>query len=418
MTRIVVVSRNPSLAWGLAAPERDLEEVRPHQIDVWLENADQHPADLVVLDLTDAAHSLTILTTLRANAYLSPALLVAGDDPSWEASPLHDLPGAEVLPLPVTTNSLQAAVERLIQAALPHAHVEPQDDGPAEEAAGASGQAADQPEPESSDDPPVTLPVPEQRTGGVGNATPAPPTAPSAPGRPSIALRKSHRTSDAVRQALAGANFSAQVAEVAGVTQSSTDSPATAPDAAPDAPTAFPRSDKPARGMDNANALARALTLRVDELYTVPETAEVIVSDALDRTSADSAVLLLPDGDRWRVAAGIGLGNIERRFELGHDSWVVTNVARASKGVIVAESDVARRHFANAPLSSRKHLLAAPIRLVEGILLVSRDGDPGFTEDALVTLATLADEAGLLIAAALDVRDLARRLHAFTDYGD
>jgi hypothetical protein len=138
----------------------------------------------------------------------------------------------------------------------------------------------------------------------------------------------------------------------------------------------------------------------------------------MNRTAADSAVLMLPDGERWRVAAGIGLGAIERRFELEHDSWVVTNVARASKGVIVAESDVARRPFARAPLASRKHLLAAPIRLVEGILLVARDDDPGFTEETLVELAVLADEAGLLVAAALDVRELARKLRAFTDHTD
>jgi hypothetical protein len=413
MTRIVVVSRNPSLAWGLAAPEHDLEEVRPHQVDVWLESDDRQPADLVVLDLTDAAQSLTLLTTLRAHAYLSPALLVAGDDPSWEASPLHDLPGAEVLPLPVTTDSLQAAVDRLINAVLP----DPQ--GALEIVEIDIEISTTDAEPPASVDAPDTdsetaHSVPEQRSGTLSDIASAQRTPASGQSAAPIPLRRSHRTSAAVRQALSGANFSAHVAEVASVTESSTGA---TQDPRPSTP-GPPPDDKPARGMDNANALARALTLRVDELYSVPETAEVIVSDALDRTAADSAVLMLPDGDRWRVAAGIGLGNIERRFELGHDSWVVANVARASKGVIVAESDVARRSLESAPLASRKHLLAAPIRLVEGILLVARDADPAFSEDTLMELAALADEAGLLLAAALDVRDLARKLHAFTDYSD
>jgi hypothetical protein len=112
------------------------------------------------------------------------------------------------------------------------------------------------------------------------------------------------------------------------------------------------------------------------------------------------------------------LGGIERRFELDEDSWVIANVARASKGVLVEDTDVARRPFQRAPLASRKHLLAAPIRLVEGVLIVARDTDPGFTEQALADLAHLADEAGLLLAAALDVRDLARRLQPFTDVAD
>jgi GAF domain-containing protein len=167
--------------------------------------------------------------------------------------------------------------------------------------------------------------------------------------------------------------------------------------------------------MDNANALARALSLRVDELYSVPETAEVIALDAVERTGADSAALLLPDGNRWRVAAGVGLGAIERRFELAEDSWVVVNVARASKGVLVEDTDIARRPFHSAPLASRRHLLAAPIRLVDGVLLVARDEDPTFTEESLAILAAVAEEAGLLLAAALDVRELARRLQSFTD---
>jgi GAF domain-containing protein len=167
--------------------------------------------------------------------------------------------------------------------------------------------------------------------------------------------------------------------------------------------------------MDSANALARALILRRDELYGVPETAEVIVLDAAERVAAEATALLLPDGRRWRVAAGTGLSGVEARFELEEDSWVVQRVARASKGVLVEDTDVARRPFQRAPLSSRKHLLAAPIELVEGVLLAARDSDRPFDESDLAALAALAAEAGLLLAAALDVRELARALDPYRD---
>jgi hypothetical protein len=53
--------------------------------------------------------------------------------------------------------------------------------------------------------------------------------------------------------------------------------------------------------------------------------------------------------------------------------------------------------------------------LVEGILLIARDGDPPFDEDVLGLIAGVAEEAGLLLAAALDVRELARKLETFAE---
>jgi hypothetical protein len=430
--RIVVVSRNPNLAWGIGAADHDLLEVRPHQIDDWLEERAHEPTDLIVVDVSDSARSLSLLTELRGRAQMAPALLVAGDDAGWDDPEIVALPGAEVLALPVSTQAIQAAMARLLAAdAAPLAPTRaptpaPTATIPAQVGNDQATQADLVVTPEvsqTSADKPL---APDPRQDARATPDVAPPDGALPP------LRRSSRTSRAVREALSGANFADQVAQVAKVAQSSatpiTDAPhrsavgetgATAdhsPLASPGSP--MFTKDRPARTMDSANALARSLTLRIDELYGVPETAEVIVVDAVERVRAEQAALMLPDGRRWRVAAGIGLGGIERRFELDEDSWVIANVARASKGVLVEDTDVARRPFQRAPLASRKHLLAAPIRLVEGVLIVARDTDPGFTEQALADLAHLADEAGLLLAAALDVRDLARRLQPFTDFAD
>ncbi len=165
-------------------------------------------------------------------------------------------------------------------------------------------------------------------------------------------------------------------------------------------------------------ALVRALLGRTHEVYGVGEAGELVVNDALARTGATSAALLLPDGDTWRVAAGEGLRRLEHRFVLTADSWLVTTIASRHKGVIIDRTDVARRPLAGAPLAAHKHLVAAPVRSVAGILLIARDEDPGFGENDLLSLAQLAEASSSVLASALDARQLARLLGDIRDQDD
>jgi hypothetical protein len=161
--------------------------------------------------------------------------------------------------------------------------------------------------------------------------------------------------------------------------------------------------------------LVRRLASRVDDLFGVRDTSEVVIADAVERTAADAGALLVPDSGRWRVAAGIHLRAHEHRYELGPDSWLVDEIARGYRGAIVENTDVARSPLQGAPLASRLHLLAVPVPGVECLLLVARDDDPGFTEDDLLTLARLGQEAAPLLSAALDTRALARAMAEFRD---
>jgi hypothetical protein len=164
-----------------------------------------------------------------------------------------------------------------------------------------------------------------------------------------------------------------------------------------------------------AATLVRELTAVAHHLYGVRETAEVVVTDAVDRTAAVAGALLLPDGGRWRVAAGLGLRSLEHRYELDTASWLIDEIARGYRGAIIEDTDVARSPLHGAPLASRRHLLAVPVSTVEGLLLVARDEDPGFTEADLLALADIGAEAAPLLAAALDTRALARALAEFQD---
>ncbi len=178
----------------------------------------------------------------------------------------------------------------------------------------------------------------------------------------------------------------------------------------PEAEAALERPIEPA-----ASQLATLLAERTDDLAGVAETAQVIVEQALELTGADSAALLVPDGQRWRVAADIGLRPVERRLELLPDSWLVTQVAQPEKGLLIEGTDIARRQLAGAPLASRKHLLAIAIPGSRALLLLARRADPPFVERNLDDASVLCKEAQGYLADALTVRTLARRLSAFTD---
>lgn len=168
-------------------------------------------------------------------------------------------------------------------------------------------------------------------------------------------------------------------------------------------------------GTEAAATLVRQLSALVHDLYGVRETAEVVIADGVERTAADAGALLVPDGGRWRVAAGVQLRPLEHRYELDADSWLVDEIVRGHRGAIIEDTDVARNPLHGAPLASHRHLLAVPVPTIEGLLIVARDDDPPFTADDLQALAGVGQEAAPLLSAALDTRALARALSEFGD---
>lgn len=161
--------------------------------------------------------------------------------------------------------------------------------------------------------------------------------------------------------------------------------------------------------------LVRALIPRAHGLFSVPETAQVIIDDAIARVPASAGALLVPDHGVWRVAAGVNLRSLELRYELAADSWLVDTIATAHKGVIIEDSDVARRPLQGAPLAGYRNLLAAPVPSSDALLMLARSHDPGFTEADLAQLAKIGDEAGALLADAIQARTLARSLDHLCD---
>jgi hypothetical protein len=441
------------MAMSLSATEFDVLETTPAEFGVWITGEDV--ADALVLDLENPRLAVAAVTNLRANAKLAPVLLVSSGQPGWDDPTMGQLPGAVVLPLPVSRTAMLAALEDLVSAgwadrlAVPPQHAEVTEalhelvdtndlllveDDPLDDllttalepssAPGHAGTAGGEPPPTNtvSTTPFVVAPrrrhrpgshrrtgsPPAQASAASPEAEPgaAPGPAPLLPPVPSTRRAPrlpAHTTSSALREMEALRPPSGASGDQGGAADGSGDTAAGSPN--------------PQAG-DDGVLLVRRLRSALDTLFGVPETAEIVISDAVQRARADAGALLVPDDGAWRVAAGIGLRPLEHRYELDTRSWVIQEVARAHLGVIVEESDIARDQLQGAPLASWRHLVVAPVAEVEAVILLARKSDPPFDEADLASLAALGEEAGPLLAAALDTRSLARELSDFRDQPD
>lgn len=154
----------------------------------------------------------------------------------------------------------------------------------------------------------------------------------------------------------------------------------------------------------------------LDRVYGLRETADAVAGHLHDSVGADAVVVLVPDCAVWAVAGGIGHRHLEERFVLAEEHWVVRQVCAARHGIVVADTDMVRAELAGAPLAAWPHLMAAPLPDVDGIVLLARgQHGPPFTADDLAVTRRATNEAQGLFVAAVEVRDLARRLARFAD---
>ncbi len=81
MPRLLLVARNPSLAFGLASASDDIIEVRPALVGRLAISPGM--ADVVVIEQEKPADALVTLDLIRAGGLLAPALLVASSRAEW-----------------------------------------------------------------------------------------------------------------------------------------------------------------------------------------------------------------------------------------------------------------------------------------------------------------------------------------------
>ena len=409
------------MAMGLSATEHDVLELRPQAFGDWIDSGEG--VDALVLDLDSPHLAAAAVVNLRAHAVRAPVLLVSSDREGWEDRSIGGLAAVTVLPLPITRPALLAALGELLAS-----DVSSTDDDPVAQALAELTLDRDLvQDPETGLDP-LDLLIQEAPTPDPPPAHSWSPTPPGAsevlePGRPQDPQSSATTTPTRARRSPRHASPGAQRGQLpAAITAAALHEIAAlrATTQKPEPPSATAMTEHPDGVAKSTAAVGtvRHLTAQIEALYGVPETAEVIARDALERVPADASAVLVPDGAQWRVAAGTGLRPIETRIRLGPDSWLVQQIAQAHMGAIIEETDIAREQLQGVPLASWRHLLAAPIREVEAIIMLARDDGPPFEERELAALAKLGTEAGPLLSAAMDTRSLSRLLSEFRDVGE
>ena len=343
MPRLLMVSRTPSLAMGLAGTTFDVEVLSAGEA---MRSREELPADVVLLDVQSAEWAALLLAKLRSSADPVPALVLAG--PDWDCASLEGLPATSVMVRPVSQKSLVAALNTILTPGAPAAATS-----------------------DNGDVTPLRRRTPSAGTSDGGNAV-APAPTPRA------------------------------------------DQPAFATSLRPVA-RAKP-AEPPARQGDTGPVdLVRALLPHADQLPWMPEVGGSALVQSLAMTSADAGALLVREDDRWVVMASSGLRPLELRAELGPDHWLVATVCLGRRAVLVGDTDVARSQLAGAPLASARHLLAAPVEHLDGLLIVARRNGPAFTEEDLRRLAEVSRESSAALTEAAEVHQLVKALARHLD---
>jgi hypothetical protein len=168
--------------------------------------------------------------------------------------------------------------------------------------------------------------------------------------------------------------------------------------------------------VDEVHAAVRALLDRRAQLFGVAETAQVLADEVIERGEADAAAVLVPDGSRWRVSGGVGLRPLERRLLLDTSHWLISEIAVGGRALLIEDTDIVRPRLAGAPLAAWRHLLAVPVPSIRATVVLARGQEAArFTEKDLAAVVPLVAEAGPLLQAALQMRELARALAPLRD---
>lgn len=467
MTRVLVVSRNPAMAMGLSATDHDIVELKPPAFGEWIAGPDH--VDALVLDLESPALAAAAVVNLRAHGKPAPALLVSSDRPGWDAPELRDLLNARVLHPPITRATLLTGLDAMLTlsgAADPQSEPFIPDSQPVDEVPLNTAEALSElrraddedSEPDGQDEidrlivdprPPIDdLPGREQTPAlaaepEVKSETPGPrkrrhtstrtgPPVAEAPEEYTLsAVPRTRRTTPTTQPTRTTSSkvlddldrLRSAPAEPIPPRQKETGGAHARPRQRTRKSSVAPLGDRPAKqsekvDVDNPADLVRRLAPLADDLYGVPETAQVVIADAVDRVAAEAGAILCPDNGGWRVSGGVTLRPLENRIVLQSEAWLIQEVAEDGRGIIIEDTDIARDKLHGSPLASWRQLMVAPVPDVKGVLILARDGDTPFTEQELAVVAALGAEAAPLLKAALGTRDLARRLAGFEDYFD
>ena len=368
MTRVLVVSAQTMIAMSLQ-DEYEVTAVHPGDLGP---TVIERGYDVTVLDAADVDATVHLLSDLP-RALTGPLLLLAHDQQS--ALTLDSAKGLNDVRIgpPISGAALRDSLHGIVQVTS-SADVGGRDQG-------VRDTSADEPIPETRDGVAATL----------------------------------HRDNVELKRRLLGRHTRSSTLERAGTPAEllmlSQGPPVSVPAEQAGRTAERPRRAELADRAMSSTDLVDALLKRLPTMLGVGVVAAAVAADACQRAGATASAVLVTDAGRCVVAAGVGLRPLETRLQLDGKHWLVREVVRAGHGVIIADTDIARRDLVGAPLGASQHLLVVPITEVGGLVMVARDARGiAFTRLELAAVARLASEAAGPLHEALRLRELGRRL--------
>jgi hypothetical protein len=439
MARLLLVTRSMALALRLA----DTHDVVEHPAEDLDSLAPDDDIEVVVLDVADPTTAMQVVEGLRAQGRNIPVLIVSGYQAEWAGLLSLNRPDVYVVPLPITRRSLLLGIARLTGAEAEEEIPEPSPRRRPVRAADVP--SGDHPEGDHPDgDHPDGDHINGEPPDGFGPQRSAPPSqrrpdhpdtaeqptvvAPGAePRKFQVGRRPSQRPAASAAPAPPAAN---PVVEPPAP-------PTSPPPMRPLAPDGHPLGedydpffasrppgleslqptwpDREHAGADVAE-LVEELLERSAQLFGVTDTAQVLADEVVERADADAAAVLVPDGQVWRVSAGVGLRPLERRLVLDDTHWLIEETAIGGRALLVEDTDIVRQKLSGAPLASWRHVMTLPIGELRAAVILARGGDGGpFRERDLAAVVDPVREAAGLLERAMQIRRLARLLAPMRD---
>jgi hypothetical protein len=150
-----------------------------------------------------------------------------------------------------------------------------------------------------------------------------------------------------------------------------------------------------------------AMTDGLDRPFHV---AEEISALAVQFLGCDAVAVLIPDGDVWTIAGGIGVKARDTRHRLTEEHWFVREVLGREAPFVIDGDDPDHIELKDVPLGYWGHLAGIPMVDANSIVVAARSDD-AFTLEQVTEFAEGIEEIVAELADALGARDVARQIH-------
>jgi hypothetical protein len=152
------------------------------------------------------------------------------------------------------------------------------------------------------------------------------------------------------------------------------------------------------------------LMAMTDTLAAPAQVCEELAFVAMEQLECEAVAIIIPDGDAWATASGIGIGARDLRYRLSEEHWFIREVLGRERPKVCDDPEGLRDELAGVPLAAWPHLVGIPLLDANSILVAARGGEPFDREVAEVFTEYIGDYVAEL-AETLETRDVARQIH-------